>query len=93
MRRYKDNLTVSMLVLGIALLIILAGCFIKLSHIQNIMQAQFDYQTERQFCMQDTTEYLAPCRLEMDTDGSVRWYFNANDMPWSELKRKIEVEY
>lgn len=79
MKRYEDYFAISIFVLVIALLIILTGCFVKLSHIQNIMHAQFDYQTEMQFCGQESLEYFAPCRLESDTDGNVHWYFNANE--------------
>lgn len=79
MKRHEDNLTITALVLVIALLIILAGCFIKLSHIQNIMQAQFDYQTEMQFCMQDAKEYSTQCRLEMEVTGEYHWYYYANE--------------
>lgn len=78
-RRYNNDFNITIVILVIAMLIILAGCFVKLAHINNILQAQFDYQTEMQFCMQDAQKYYAPCQLEMDTDGSVNWYFNANE--------------
>lgn len=79
MERYKDYFSIGVIVLLIMLLIVGAGCVVELSNIKDIMQKQFDYQTEMQFCMQDAMEYHAPCRLEMDTDGSVHWYFNANE--------------
>lgn len=79
MERYEDYFAISIFVLVIALLIILTGCFVKLSNIKNTLQAQFDYQTEIQFCMQEANKILAPCYLEMDTDGQVHWYYNANE--------------
>lgn len=76
MERYEDYFSISVIVLLIALLIVGAGCVVKLSNIKGIMQKQFDYQTEMQMCMQDAIKYLVPCHLERDDDGSYNWYFN-----------------
>lgn len=79
MERYKDYFSIGVIVLLIMLLIVAAGYVVELSNIKDIMQKQLDYQIEMQFCTQDAMEYLAPCRLEMDTDGSVHWYFNPEE--------------
>lgn len=79
MRRYKNDFTTPIILLLLTIAAIMGGCLLKLVDIKNTLQAQFNYQTEMQFCMQEAMEYRAPCRLEMDTDGSVHWYFNANE--------------
>lgn len=79
MKRYEDDFTTAIFILVVTSLIILAGCFVKLSNIKNILQAQFDYEVEKQMCTQDAMEYLAPCHLERDEDGSYNWYFNPNE--------------
>lgn len=79
MKRYEDDFNITILLLLMSIVVLMGACLLKLIDIKNIMQKQFDYQIEMQFCMQDAIEYLAPCRLEMDTDGNVHWYYNANE--------------
>ena len=79
MKRYEDNFTITLLIFLLALACIMGACLLRLADIKRIMQDQFDYQTEMQMCMQDALEYLAPCHLERDDDGSYHWYFNPNE--------------
>lgn len=60
-----------------AIAVLLATIGLRLSGINNILQNQFDYQTEADMCYEQAREYLAPCHVERDEDGSYHWYFNS----------------
>lgn len=36
-------------------------------------------EAEMQFCMQEAIEYLAPCHVERDEDGSYDWYWSPEE--------------
>lgn len=79
MRRNVDSFTYTTLLLLLGVVALIGACLSELVDIKNILQKQFDYQSEMQFCRQAAMEYPASCKLEMDTDGSVHWYFNASE--------------
>lgn len=76
MKRYEDSFTITIILLLLGIAALIGACLLKLVDIKNIMQKQFDYQTEMQMCTQDAIKYLVPCHLERDDDGSYNWYFN-----------------
>lgn len=75
----EDNFKVTLLIMLLGIAVLLACDAWQSAQLRNILQKQFDYQVEMQFCGQESLEYFAPCRLESDTDGNVHWYFNANE--------------
>lgn len=77
MKRHEDNFIITILLL--LLTVLMGECLLKLVDIKNILLAQFDYQAEMQFCMQEAIEYLAPCHVERDEDGSYDWYWSPEE--------------
>lgn len=77
MKRHEDNFIITILLL--LLTVLMGECLLKLVDIKNILLAQFDYQAEMQFCMQEAIEYLAPCHVERDEDGSYNWYWSPEE--------------
>lgn len=75
--RNKDRITIILLLMSIAGLVASVGFIV--SRISNQLQQQFEFETSMYMCMENSAEYLAPCHLERDEDGSYNWYINPEE--------------
>lgn len=76
----KSDKIQTALVVGLcAIGVLLIGGCVELWRMRKLMEAELDYQIDMQLCLQDANKILAPCYLEIDSDGRARWYYNANE--------------
>lgn len=52
---------------------------INFNQVEKLIEKQYQYDVDMQMCIQEANKHFTTCHIEMETDGSINWYYDANE--------------